>query len=106
MVARSALICRRFAAEGAEVAIADLDPTKSEAAADAITASGGRAQALQVDVADEASAKGAVERTVAKFGRLTTLVNVAATVTPDGTVETFRSTSGTRRLRSTSPALL
>lgn len=74
---------------GAEVAIADLDPTKSEAAARAITASGGRAQALQVDVADEASAKGAVERTVAKFGRLTTLVNVAATVTPDGTVETL-----------------
>ena len=28
-----AAICRRFAAEGAEVAIADLDPTKSEAAA-------------------------------------------------------------------------
>ena len=84
-----AAICRRFAAEGAEVAIADLDPTKSEAAARAITASGGRAQALQVDVADEASAKGAVERTVAKFGRLTTLVNVAATVTPDGTVETL-----------------
>jgi NADP-dependent 3-hydroxy acid dehydrogenase YdfG len=84
-----AAICRRFAAEGAEVAIADLDPTKSEAAARAITASGGRAQALRVDVADEASAKGAVERTVAKFGRLTTLVNVAATVTPDGTVETL-----------------
>ena len=30
-----AAICRRFAAEGAEVAIADLDPTKSEAAAEA-----------------------------------------------------------------------
>jgi len=32
-----AAICRRFAAEGAEVAIADLDPNKSEAAARAIT---------------------------------------------------------------------
>jgi NAD(P)-dependent dehydrogenase (short-subunit alcohol dehydrogenase family) len=50
---------------------------------------GGRALALQVDVADEASAKEAVERTIAYFGRLTTLVNVAATVTPDGTVETL-----------------
>ena len=82
-------ICQRFAAEGAEVAIADLDPAKSEAVARAITASGGRAQALKVDVADEASAKAAVEQTVANFGRLITLVNVAATVTPDGTVETL-----------------
>ena len=82
-------ICRRFAAEGAEVAIADLDPAKSEAVARAIADSGGRALALPVDVADEASAKDAVERTVARFGRLTTLVNVAATVTPDGTVETL-----------------
>ncbi|HVI61392.1 MAG TPA: SDR family NAD(P)-dependent oxidoreductase, partial [Bradyrhizobium sp.] len=82
-------ICRRFAAEGAEVAIADLDPAKSEAVARAIAGSGGRALALPVDVADEASAKDAVERTIASFGRLTTLVNVAATVTPDGTVETL-----------------
>src|SRR5262245_946701 len=82
-------ICRRFAAEGAEVAIADLDPAKSEAVARAIAGGGGRALALQVDVADEASAKDAVERTIASFGRLTTLVNVAATVTPDGTVETL-----------------
>ena len=82
-------ICRRFAAEGAEVAIADLDPAKSEAVARAIAGSGGPALALEVDVTDEASAKDAVERTVASFGRLTTLVNVAATVTPDGTVETL-----------------
>src|SRR5947209_7729023 len=82
-------ICRRFAAEGAEVATADLDPAKSEAVARAIAGSGGPALALEVDVADEASAKEAVERTVASFGRLTTLVNVAATVTPDGTVETL-----------------
>jgi NAD(P)-dependent dehydrogenase (short-subunit alcohol dehydrogenase family) len=82
-------ICRRFAAEGAEVAIADLDLAKSEAVARAIAASGGRALALQVDVADETSAKDAVERTIASLGRLTTLVNVAATVTPDGTVETL-----------------
>jgi NAD(P)-dependent dehydrogenase (short-subunit alcohol dehydrogenase family) len=82
-------ICRRFAAEGAEVAVADLDPAKSEAVARAITESGGRAQGFKVDVTDEASAKAAVERTIAGFGRLTTLVNVAATVTPDGTVETL-----------------
>lgn len=82
-------ICRGFAAEGAEIAVADLAPAKSEAVARVIAGSGGRALALQVDVADEASAKDAVERTIASFGRLTTLVNVAATVTPDGTVETL-----------------
>jgi NAD(P)-dependent dehydrogenase (short-subunit alcohol dehydrogenase family) len=82
-------ISRRFAAEGAEVAIADIDPAKSEAVARAIADSGGRAQALAVDVANEASAKDAVARTIAAFGRLTTLVNVAAAVTPDGTVETL-----------------
>ena len=82
-------IARRFAAEGAEVAIADIVPAKAEATARAIAEGGGRACALQVHVADETSAKAAVAGTMAAFGRLTTLVNVAAAVTPDGTVETL-----------------
>jgi NAD(P)-dependent dehydrogenase (short-subunit alcohol dehydrogenase family) len=82
-------ISRLFATEGAEVAIADLDPAKAEAVARAISGGGGRAHALAVDVSDEASAKDAVARTVAHFGKLTTLVNVAATITPDGSVETL-----------------
>jgi NAD(P)-dependent dehydrogenase (short-subunit alcohol dehydrogenase family) len=82
-------ISRVFAAEGAAVAIADLEPAKAEAVANAIVASGGRAHALKVDVADEASAKAAVAGAIAAFGKLTTLVNVAATITPDGTVETL-----------------
>lgn len=81
-------IARRFAEEGAAVAIADLDLDKSEATARSISGRG-TAHALQVDVADPASAQAAVEGTVEIFGRLTTLVNVAATVTPDGTVETL-----------------
>ncbi len=82
-------ISRRFAAEGAAVAVADIDPAKSEAVARAIRDAGGRAHALVVDVADEASAKAAVLGTIAAFGKLTTLVNVAAAITPDGTVETL-----------------
>ena len=50
-------IARRFASEGAEVAIADIVLAKSEATARAIVESGGRACALQVDVADELSAR-------------------------------------------------
>ena len=44
-------ISRRFAAEGAEIAVADLDPQKAEAVARAIADGGGRALALAVDVA-------------------------------------------------------
>jgi NAD(P)-dependent dehydrogenase (short-subunit alcohol dehydrogenase family) len=82
-------ISRVFAAEGAEVAIADLEPAKAEAVANAIVASGGSARGLKVDVSDEASAREAVANTIKTFGKLTTLVNVAATITPDGTVETL-----------------
>lgn len=82
-------IARLFAAEGAEVAVADLDPDKAETVARAILDGGGRARALAVDVADAASAKAAVARSVEVFGKLTTLVNVAATITPDATVETL-----------------
>ncbi len=82
-------ISRRFAAEGAEVAVADLEPAKAEAVARAIVGAGGRAHAFKVDVADETSAKDAVARVIAACGRLTTLVNVAAAATPDGTVETL-----------------
>src|SRR5712691_5213859 len=66
-------IARRFAQEGAKVAIADLDPAKSQAAARAITESGGEAHALAVDVSDETSAKAAVAQTIDTFGTLTTL---------------------------------
>jgi NAD(P)-dependent dehydrogenase (short-subunit alcohol dehydrogenase family) len=84
-----AAIARRFAAEGAAVAVADLEPAKADTVAKAITGSGGKASALAVDVANEASAEAAVAHTLDAFGEITTLVNVAATVTPDGSVETL-----------------
>lgn len=82
-------IARRFAAEGAAVAVADLEPAKAEATARSVVEAGGRAAGFAVDVANEASAEEAVKRAIAAFGRLTTLVNVAAAITPDGTVETL-----------------
>jgi NAD(P)-dependent dehydrogenase (short-subunit alcohol dehydrogenase family) len=82
-------IARRFAAEGAAVAVADIDPDKSDAVARTIRQTGGRAQPLAVNVAEAASAEAAVAGAIDAFGKLTTLVNVAATVTPDGTVETL-----------------
>ena len=67
----------RLGAEGARVACAD---TVAEAAADtaqAIAAHGGKAIALAADVTGEAACVRMVEETVARFGRLTTLVNSA-----------------------------
>lgn len=83
-------IAHRFAQEGASVAVADIVLGKAQAVADAISTHGGKAVALQVDIADAASAQAAVAQAVAAFGRLTALINVAAApVSPAGTVETL-----------------
>lgn len=69
-------ICERFLAEGAMVAATDLDPALAElAVGPAITQ--GRAIALGCDVGDSASVRDAIARTVATFGRLNVLCNVA-----------------------------
>ena len=82
-------IARRFASAGAAVALADVrQDTAAQVAAD-IEATGGRAIAVKTDVSVADEAQQSVERAVAAFGKLTTLVNVAATVTPDGTVESL-----------------
>lgn len=82
-------IARRFAAAGAAVAVADVRRDAAEQVAADIEAMGGQALGVEADVAIANEAQQAVARTVAAFGKLTTLVNVAATVTPDGTVETL-----------------
>ncbi|MPZ56413.1 MAG: SDR family oxidoreductase [Rhizobiales bacterium] len=85
-----AAIARRFAQEGASVVAADILRARADAVARAIVAEGGRAVSIEVDIADPRSAEAAVVAAVAAFGRLTTLVNVAAApVSPAGTVETM-----------------
>lgn len=82
-------IARRFALAGAAVAVADVRRDAAETVAAAITAAGGQALAVRTNVAVDQDAERAVRHTVDAFGKLTTLVNVAATMTPDGTVETL-----------------
>jgi NAD(P)-dependent dehydrogenase (short-subunit alcohol dehydrogenase family) len=82
-------IALRLASEGAHVTVADLDLAQAKATAQKVIAAGGRAAATGVDVSKPESCEAAVEAAMAAFGKLTTLVNVAATVTPDGTVETL-----------------
>lgn len=78
-----AAIAKRLASDGASVAITY---TKGADAASkvvkAIEQSGGKAIALQADAADAAAVQGAVEKTVASFGRLDILVNNAGTAVP------------------------
>ena len=69
--------CRRFANEGARVAVLDLNPEAAEKVAAAIRASGGQAEAFQCDITDRASVDAAVAATEAKLGPIDVLVNNA-----------------------------
>jgi NAD(P)-dependent dehydrogenase (short-subunit alcohol dehydrogenase family) len=71
-------IARRFASEGARVAIADIDPTGGQAAAVTL---GDAACFVEHDVTREDSWSRALEATHAAFGRLDVLVNNAGVVT-------------------------
>jgi NAD(P)-dependent dehydrogenase (short-subunit alcohol dehydrogenase family) len=82
-------IARRFASAAAAVAVADVREEAAEEVARDIAAAGGRALAVKADVSVADDARQSVARAVVEFGKLTTLVNVAATVTPDGTVESL-----------------
>jgi NAD(P)-dependent dehydrogenase (short-subunit alcohol dehydrogenase family) len=70
-------IALRFAAEGAHVVIADLRIEDARAAAAEITAAGGKASAVHVDVGDAASVGQMIEAASAAFGPLDVLVNNA-----------------------------
>ncbi len=72
-----AAIAERLARYGARVAVADLDEPAARAQADRITAAGGAAFALRVDVADPASTRDMVRAVLARTGRVDILVNNA-----------------------------
>jgi 2-deoxy-D-gluconate 3-dehydrogenase len=66
-----------LAAAGADIVVAGRNSAKSEAAAKALAALGVRTAVVDVDVADEASVKAMVGKTVEQMGRLDILVNNA-----------------------------
>lgn len=69
--------CRRFAEEGARVAVWDLDGDAAEAVADAIVESGGQAVAVAADIIDLDAVKAGVERITASLGEIDILINNA-----------------------------
>ncbi len=66
-----------FAAEGASVAVADLNEENARRVAAEIERAGGRARSFRVDVSDEGQVERLVEGTVEAFGGLDVLVNNA-----------------------------
>ncbi len=69
--------CRRFGAEGARVAVLDLNADAAEATAAAIRAGDGQALALRCDITDRASVDTALAATASKLGPVDVLVNNA-----------------------------
>lgn len=67
-----------FAAEGARVAVADLDTARAESVAREVREAGGDAVAVTVDVASQDSTRAMADTVVAAFGTIDILVNNAA----------------------------
>ncbi|MEL6208878.1 MAG: SDR family NAD(P)-dependent oxidoreductase, partial [Pseudomonadota bacterium] len=63
----------RMAREGARVVVTDRDGAAAERVVAAIAREGNRAEALCVDVTDDAALEGAIARTAATHGRLDVL---------------------------------
>jgi NAD(P)-dependent dehydrogenase (short-subunit alcohol dehydrogenase family) len=84
-----------FSAEGARVAVADIDAAAGRETVRQINEAGHQAIFVETDVTDEASVKAAIARTVATYGKLDVLYNNAGGSTDrdskvtDGSVEEF-----------------
>ena len=72
-----AALCRRFGAEGAAVAVFDLDGGAADKVAAEIGAAGGKARAYAVDISDPARVNAAVAGTEQDLGAIDVLVNNA-----------------------------
>lgn len=75
----------RLAEEGAYVAVGDVNAAGAGATAERIVRAGGRAVAVEFDLADEASVQHLVEATIAEFGAVHGLHNVGADLS-DGNI--------------------
>lgn len=70
-------MCQAFAREGARLVVADLNAEAATRVASALTAAGGTAISIRVDVAKSADMAELVAAALARFGRLDVMVNNA-----------------------------
>jgi NAD(P)-dependent dehydrogenase (short-subunit alcohol dehydrogenase family) len=85
-------IALRLAAEGARVAVIDLQQINGEETVSTIAQEGGQGTFLQIDVRSEIQCQAAIDQTLDQFGRLDVLVNNAGVyprATLEQTTETF-----------------
>lgn len=75
-----AAIARKCIAEGALVALCDLDQDSAQLTVDELRVAGGQASAYAADVADSASVQAMVAEVKARFGRIDALINNAGIV--------------------------
>src|SRR5712692_5242153 len=80
-----AAIAKMLAAAGAHVVVAARNEEKAKETAAAIAASGGKAEALRLDVSDASSVAAGFKTLVEKHGKLDILVNNAG-ITDDGLI--------------------
>jgi 3-oxoacyl-[acyl-carrier protein] reductase len=71
-------IAKLFAAEGAAVALVDLDQGRGERVTNAIKGAGGKAELFLADVSKASAVAALVDAVVARFGRIDVLVNNVA----------------------------
>jgi NAD(P)-dependent dehydrogenase (short-subunit alcohol dehydrogenase family) len=85
-----AAAARLFAREGARVLLAARTETQLRAVTEQIRAEGGTADYSVCDLADPAGVRAAVERTVARYGRLDVAFNNGATFIPPDPLDRVR----------------
>jgi NAD(P)-dependent dehydrogenase (short-subunit alcohol dehydrogenase family) len=73
--------CIRFAQEGGIVMVADRNPDRGSETVQTITDTGGKAEFVQVDVADAGQVKACVDHVVRTYGKVDILINNAAVMT-------------------------
>ncbi len=69
---------RLMASRGAKLVLCDVVAPPAQALAEELTAAGHEAIAIDLDLAEEASCKAAIDATIARFGRIDVLINNAA----------------------------
>ncbi len=75
-------ICYRLAEAGASVLVADIDEPGAQQTVQGLRDKGWQAEAVQVDVADEASVKNMIDQCKQRFGSVDILVNNAGIYPP------------------------
>lgn len=81
-------IARRYALEGAQVAIADIDLASAVSLRDAIVAQGGTVMAVEMDVTDRGAVRAGLAAVRDRFGRLDVMVNNAGISMSTGVFDT------------------